>query len=116
MGLVSSGVLCVVLGLIIVGPTPTPAQLPSASKKAKDADLGMGKEPAANTISTSDHIDSTKDKAEATDKDGANPWGPVPTEKVSLVNLAPVLLRYFNYGPVFGIQVPTRVVSGIGPS
>ena len=103
MGLVSSGVLCVVLGLIIVGPTPTPAQLPSASKKAKDADLGMGKEPAGNTISTSEHIDSTKDKAEATDKVGANPWGPVPTEKVSLVNLAPVLLRYFNYGPVFGI-------------
>jgi len=100
--------LCVVLGQIVAVVSPTPAQSPpeqppSASAKTKDADLGTGKEPVANTISTSDHIDSTKDKAEATDKDGANPWGPVPTEKASLANLAPVLLRYFNYGPVFGI-------------
>jgi len=33
----------------------------------------------------------------------AGPWGPVPTENVSLVNLAPVLLPYFNNGPVFGM-------------
>src|SRR5262252_5176230 len=100
--------LCVVLGQIIaVRPTPAqspPEQPPSASEKTKDADLGTGKEPVANTISTSDHTDSAKDKAEATDKDGANPWGPVPTEKASLADLAPVLLRYFNYGPVFGIS------------
>jgi len=111
MGLIArkalTTMLCVVLGQIIaVRPTPAqspPEQPPSASEKTKDADLGTGKEPVANTISASDHIDSTKDKAEATDKDGANPWGPVPTEKTSLANLAPVLLRYFNYGPVFGI-------------
>ncbi|HEX8896005.1 MAG TPA: carbohydrate porin [Terriglobales bacterium] len=66
--------------------------------------MGTGKEPVANTISTSHHLDSTKDKAEATDKDGANPWGPVPTEKASLANLAPVLLPYFNNGPVFGVS------------
>src|SRR5215467_7081614 len=111
MGLIArkalTTMLCVVLGQIIaVRPTPAqspPEQPPSASEKTRDADLGTGKEPVANTISASDHIDSTKDKAEATDKDGANPWGPVPTEKTSLANLAPVLLRYFNYGPVFGI-------------
>jgi hypothetical protein len=31
------------------------------------------------------------------------PWGPVPTDKVSLANLAPGLLVYFNNGPVFGL-------------
>lgn len=30
-------------------------------------------------------------------------WGPVPTEKISLANLAPVLLPYFNNAPVFGL-------------
>ena len=108
-GLSSSIVLCVVLGQIIAVARPTPAQsppeqIPSASEKAKDADLASGKEPVADTINTSDEIDSTKDKAEASDKDEANPWGPVPTEKASLANLAPVLPRYFNYGPVFGIS------------
>src|SRR5215469_14214035 len=100
--------LCVVLGSILAGAKPTlaqspPEQLPPGSEKTKDADLGTGKEPVANRISTSHHIDSTKDKAEATHRDAANPWGPVPTEKASVANLAPVLLRYFNYGPVFGI-------------
>src|SRR4029077_1045440 len=31
------------------------------------------------------------------------PWGPVPTKLVSIVNVAPVLLPYFNNGPVFGV-------------
>jgi len=98
--------LCVVLGGILAGATPTPAQslseqLPSASEKTKHTDVGTGKEPVANPSGNSEHIDSS---AEATLKAGANPWGPVPTEKASLVNLAPVLLRYFNYGPVFGIS------------
>ena len=108
MRLASNIVLCVVLGHIILVARPTPAQappeqLPSASEKTKDADFATRKEPVAKPISTSDHVNLTKNNTEATDKDGANPWGPVPTEKVSLVNLAPVLLRYFNYGPVFGI-------------
>lgn len=30
-------------------------------------------------------------------------WGAVPTKKTSLVNLAPILLPYFNNGPVFGV-------------
>ena len=117
----STAAVCVVLGQIIAVPIPAPAQsppeqLPSASEKTKDADLGTGKEPVANTASTSHHVDSTKDKAEATDKDGANPWRPVPTEKASLSNLAPVLLPYFNNGPVFGISGTDGVISGIVPS
>ena len=30
-------------------------------------------------------------------------WGPVPTEKTSLINAAPCLLPFVNNGPVFGI-------------
>src|SRR5262249_19387132 len=98
--------LCVVLGGILAGATPTPAQslseqLPSASEKTKHTDVGTGKEPVANPSGNSEHIDSS---AEATLKAGANPWAPESTEKASLANLAPVLLRYFNYGPVFGVS------------
>ena len=106
--LASRAVLCVVLGLIIAVATPTLAQSPpeqssSVSEKITDAYSSTGKDPVANPISTSDHTDSNKYGAEATDKDGANSWGPVPTEKASLANLAPVLLPYFNNGPVFGL-------------
>src|SRR5262249_9042079 len=31
------------------------------------------------------------------------PWGPVPSSKISTVNLAPILLPFFNNGTVFGI-------------
>jgi len=110
--LASNTMLCVVLGGILAVARPTPAQskleqpeqVPSAPEKTKDANLGTRKKTVAKPISTSDHIDSTKDKAEATDKDGANLWGPVPTEKTSLVNLVPVLLPYFNNGPAFGVS------------
>jgi hypothetical protein len=33
----------------------------------------------------------------------ADPWGPVPTDTLSLANAAPVLLPFFNNGPVFGL-------------
>jgi hypothetical protein len=33
----------------------------------------------------------------------AGPWGPVPTNKISLANRAPGLLAFFNDGPVFGL-------------
>ena len=33
----------------------------------------------------------------------AEPWGPVPTEKTSIANLAPGLLVFFNNAPVFGL-------------
>ena len=32
-----------------------------------------------------------------------DPWGPVAGEKISVVNLAPGILAYFNNGPVFGL-------------
>ncbi|MFG1321221.1 carbohydrate porin [Xanthobacter autotrophicus] len=42
----------------------------------------------------------------------AAPWGPVPTDKISLANLAPGLLVYFNNGPVFGL--PGTATGNIG--
>src|SRR6202012_2543942 len=41
---------------------------------------------------------TTSSRASATDS-----WGPVPTRKASVANLAPYLLPYFNNGPVFGL-------------
>jgi hypothetical protein len=41
----------------------------------------------------------------------AGDFGPVETENVSLINAAPILLPYFNNGPVFG--VPGTVLGGL---
>ena len=41
-----------------------------------------------------------------------DPWQPIPTNYVSLANLAPGLLPFFNNGPVFGI--PGTVTGNIG--
>ena len=105
--LACTSVLCAVLGWITTLAAQTSAQspveqFPSASEQTKAA-FGTGKDPVANPITTMDHIDSIKDRAEATNKDGMNPSAPVPTQKASLANRAPVLLRYFNNGPVFGL-------------
>ena len=91
------------LALIVVRAQSPPEQLRPASEKRNGADVGMGKEPVANTIGTLDSTDSPKGKGEATDKGETDSWGPVPTGKTSLANLAPALLPYFNNGPVFGL-------------
>ncbi|WP_263381401.1 carbohydrate porin [Granulicella arctica] len=44
------------------------------------------------------HVAQPKDASEA-----AEPFGAVPTNKISLLNLAPVLAPYLNNGPVFGL-------------
>lgn len=44
------------------------------------------------------------------DTSGPPEWGPVDTDKTSLANMAPVLLPFFNNGPVFGL--PGTVVDG----
>jgi len=47
------------------------------------------------------HLDVSSEPLEATQ--AAPDWGPVPTDKASVANLAPVLLPFFNNGPVFGL-------------
>src|SRR6266849_559372 len=54
-------------------------------------------EPSSTAPKTTSEVDlSSSDTAD-------DSWGAVPTKKASLVNLAPVLLPYFNNGPVFGV-------------
>jgi porin len=40
-------------------------------------------------------------------------WGPVPTEKASVANVAPAVLPFFNNGPVFGL--PGTEVGDVRP-
>ena len=91
------------LAPIVVRAQSPPKQLPPASGKGNDADWDTGKEPVDNAISTLEPTDSTKGEGETAEKGETNPWGPKTTQKVSLTNLAPALLPYFNNGPVFGL-------------
>ncbi len=70
-------VLAGIIGLSNAQSRPEPSS--TASKPTSEVDL-----------SSSDTADDS--------------WGAVPTKKASLVNVAPVLLRYFNNGPVFGLS------------
>src|SRR5437588_3873563 len=47
------------------------------------------------------HIDASGEPPGATQ--AAPDWGPVQTDKASIANLSPVLLPFFNNGPVFGL-------------
>src|SRR6266480_1391616 len=47
------------------------------------------------------HLDSSGEPLEGTQS--APDWGPVQTDKASIANLSPVLLPFFNNGPVFGL-------------
>ena len=47
------------------------------------------------------HIDASGEPPGTTQ--AASDWGPVQTDKASIANLSPVLLPFFNNGPVFGL-------------
>lgn len=47
--------------------------------------------------------DPIEEKTTSSRTNVADSWGPVPTKKASVANLAPYLLPYFNNGPVFGL-------------
>jgi porin len=99
-------VLCVALGGIIADPTTCHAQSPSEStpatpERATEADVRANQ--ITNPISRTDANDPIEEKSKSSRATPADSWGPVPTEKVSLANLAPFLLPYFNNGPVFGL-------------
>lgn len=70
------------------------------SGKGALADAGLA--GFANISSASDQRAAPKKKTVAPGKKtkpAAEPWGPVPTDKLSIANAAPVLLPYFNNGP-----------------
>jgi porin len=59
---------------------------------------------AHNEIADPTHDDDPiKEKTTPSRANDADSWGPVPTKKASVANLAPYLLPYFNNGPVFGL-------------
>ena len=51
----------------------------------------------------SDSAESTVDEIGRPDSVELDRWSPVPTRQASIANLEPVLLPYFNNGPVFGL-------------
>src|SRR5271170_6893771 len=57
--------------------------------------------PAAIAKRTKQKGAAAATKATAAAHASNEPWGPVPTHQISIVNAAPVLLPYFNNGPVF---------------
>jgi len=68
---------------------------------------GAGVETAAKRKTNG----KTEAASTSTEPAPSAPWGPVPTDKISLVNLAPGLVAFFNDGPVFGL--PGTVVGDI---
>ena len=74
---------------------------PATSEKATEADVQA--KQITKPISRPDPNDPIEEKSKSFPATPVDSWGPVPTEKVSLANLAPFLLPYFNNGPVFGL-------------
>jgi hypothetical protein len=59
---------------------------------------------AQNEIANSTHDNGPiGEKTTPSSSGAADSWGPVPTKKPSVANLAPSLLPFFNNGPVFGL-------------
>ena len=100
--------ICIALASIITDPTMCCAQSSSNQTSAThEEDGNAGVRAAQNQltppITGSDHDDPIDEKPTPSHTTAAGLWGPVPTAKLSLANLAPFLLPYFNNGPVFGM-------------
>jgi porin len=90
--------LCLALAGIIAAPTSCYAQSStSTSENAMTPDASAAGNQVANPTGENDPIEQT------TTSSADNSWGPVPTKKASLANLAPVFLPFLNNGPVFGL-------------
>jgi len=94
--------LCLALAGIIADPTTCHAQspTPAASENAIKPDVHAAENQIANPTHENDPTEETITSPRAT---AADPWGPVPTKKASIANLAPFFLPFLNNGPVFGM-------------
>src|ERR1700732_3922663 len=94
--------LCLALAGIITDSTPCHAQSPppATSENAMTPDVHAAQNQVANPTYDNDSIGETTTSSRAT---AADSWGPVPTKKASIANLAPFFLPYLNNGPVFGM-------------
>ena len=97
--------LGVALTAIIAAATPSQAQTPPDQAPATSETPTPAPSPTpenADVHATGNTI-ASGDKPVASGQAKADPWGPVPTKDVSLVNVLPLFLPYFNNGPVFGL-------------
>src|SRR3984893_17621997 len=94
--------LCLASAGIIADPTSCHAQspIPATSENAMTPDVHAAQNQVANPTYDNDSIGETTTSSRAT---AADSWGPVPTKKASIANLAPFFLPYLNNGPVFGM-------------
>src|SRR6202521_1188783 len=94
--------LCLALAGIIADPTSCHAQspIPATSENAMKPDVHAAENQICNPTDGNDPIEEKTTSSSAT---AADSWGPVPTKKASLANLAPFFLPYLNNGPVFGM-------------
>jgi porin len=76
---------------------------PTAATPEKVTEGDARAKQTTNQTGGSDPNDPIEDRTNSSPATPAESWGPVPTEKVSLANLAPFLLPYFNNGSVFGL-------------
>ena len=92
-------VLCLALAGIIADPTMCHAQSPTqaTSENAIKSDVHA----AENRIA--DPTDENGPIEQKTVSSAGESWGPVPTKKASIANLAPFFLPFLNNGPVFGM-------------
>ena len=63
-------------------------------------DVEVAQNEIANSTYDNDRIEETTTPSRANIADS---WGPVPTKKASVANLAPFFLPFLNNGPVFGL-------------
>jgi len=91
--------LCLALAGIIAGPTVCHAQsaTPATSENAMKSDVHAAEN---RTAYPTDENEPIEQKAASSAGDS---WGPVPTKKASIANLAPFFLPFLNNGPVFGM-------------
>ncbi len=100
-------VLYVALAGIIAAPIPTQAQSPPDQAPATSETPTPTPTPSPTPEDVDVHAEGNSidrgDKPAAAGQAKPDPWGPVSTKDVSLVNLLPFYLPYFNNGPVFGL-------------
>src|SRR3954463_8983805 len=90
--------LCLALAGIIADPTACHAQAPPAT-----SDSAMKPDVHAAENQIAHPTDENNPREEKTTSSASDSWGPVPTKKASLANLAPFFLPFLNNGPVFGM-------------
>src|SRR6266498_3864383 len=97
--------LCVALTGIIAAATPSQAQTPPDQAPATSETPTPAPSPTPENadVHAAGNTIASGDKPAAAGQAKADPWGPVPTKDVSLVNFFPFFLPYFNNGPVFGL-------------